>query len=358
MKTVKKAVQQKIVLDEKIISPDRNIFLTIAGEDGNIIRDGTGELIEERPLSYDSELQKYGTVLIISPDLPLQYLRFYFSSPDHEIPEEYAPEDYRLIEGTTGAQGQEIVPLGYFIDYFLSVNTKADPLYKSSVENFIRANRTGVKSYISGAVNELETKTKLYFAERTVTESKDFYFDRFTAHLWQQAVNYPPVNEIVSFKLKYGSAEFIDISTTLLIHDRMMGTIEFLPVPGGDGSGLYSLLLGKLSGYAVSLLSHSTLERIPALFRITYKTGLFFSGQEEQEKEAVRQAVCRRALMKILPTIDPSVRMPSWSEGIDGVSTSWSYANDRMFQMFRDQEEEFCFNLKMKYGRNIDAIII
>ncbi|GAB1348364.1 hypothetical protein MASR1M107_05760 [Ignavibacteriales bacterium] len=100
------------------------------------------------------------------------------------------------------------------------------------------------------------------------------------------------------------------------------------------------------------------IERIPCFFHATYRTGIFSASTDKSEKEMIRQLVSRRALVKLLPVIDPGFRQTGRTEGIDGVSSSRSYAGDRFLNIFQQQEEETCKYLMQKYGKNFELIIL
>ena len=350
MKQIQKGVTQVIALDQ-VLTTGKHVSVSLVGENGTTILTQT--------LTYNTDTKLYQASVTIPQDVTNQYLRFYFQATDATILPAYYPEDYELVDGLfTGIQA-EIVPTSYFIDYILSANTKLDSLYKTAISKFVADNRPAFQKYLQTATYQLERECRLFFSERTITgEKKDFFYDKFSMHLWQFMVQNPPINSLVSFKLVYANSVIADIDPSLFVWDRKGGIIEFLPVPSGDSMGLYSLLMSNLSGLTLTILTNSTLERVPAMFRVDYKTGLIYSGTDPNEREAIRQAVARRALVNILPIIDPTVRQPSFSEGLDGVSTSRSYGTDRMMKDYREQEKQFIHDLRTEYGRNIDMVVV
>ncbi|MGE5680371.1 MAG: hypothetical protein ACM34K_05765 [Bacillota bacterium] len=357
MKNIKKGVATLIALDQANLPQGKTITLTIIGEYGNVLKDKDNALIQDLPLSYNSTTFKYESRVFISDEETEQYIRLYFNGNDVSIDEAYQPEDARLISLSPVALA-ELVPTQYFIDYVLAASAKMDEAFKASSEEFIRTNRNAIQSYLQSAQGDLERATKLYFTERTVTDKRDYYFNNFPANLWLTTVFNPPINELVSFELFYGNTKIAEISKALLVINREMGTVEFLPAPGGDSAGLYSLLLSNVNGLALALLGPSTVERVPGMFVLSYKTGLIYQGSDPYEKESIRHAVARRTLSKLLPIIDPGARTPSRTEGIDGVSTTLSYSVDKMFQKLKEEEETFINDLMMKYGRGVEAIVV
>lgn len=355
MITIKKGSEVTITLDQSLES-GKTITLSIFDEFGEPLKKADNAEIKEIPLAFNSTTNKYEVALTIHADTPDQFIRLYYDSTDAVIEDIYQPED-AVIKSMV--LGQQIVPVSYFVDWVLASDYKDDPSYKNAVDGYVKNNRQGVEKYLASAIDKLEKKTKLFFAERTITsEKKDYFFDRFNMHLWQFAVHHPPINELVKFELYYANNPIADISPSLFVHDREMGLIEFLPLPGGESSGLYTLLLSNLSGTALTVLSHSNLDRVPCMFRATYKTGLFYKGADQTEKDGLRSLICKKALRDIMPIIDPATRTPSRSEGIDGVSASISYGNDRLMQVLKEEEDEYCNDLRLKYGRDIDMVIV
>lgn len=357
MKKIYSGHSQTIALDQEGIQSGKTIFLTVFAETGKPVKDSLNVNLANIALSYNSTSKKYEKSITIHADTPQQYVRLYFFSSDTSIDDQYQPEDAQLVSPTSEL-AIELVPTQYFIDSVISVDSKLDETYKIAVDNYVKQNRSAIRDMLNAAQGDLEAQTSLYMTERIITdEKKDYYFDRFRLHLWQFAVNYPPLNELLDFQIKYGDVEIVKIDLKMFVHDRMTGIIEFLPVPNAT-QGLYSLLLQNLSGAAAGILFAGTVERIPSFFRATYKTGIIYEGSDPREKEMVKQAVCKKALQKILPIVDPGIRQPSRSESIDGVSSSRSYGGTQMLQMFAQEEEQFVHYIKKRYGKNFEMVII
>jgi len=352
MKEIRRNIAETIILDQDLPAA-KDIQL-------NIFSEGGKPVLNNIALTYNSTTKKYGTTVTIPGTVEPQYLRFYFSSSniDVRIEQKYNPEDYILKDTAIASAATEIVPVQFFLDYVVSSSSKLEEGFEDTVRNYAENNRDGLRSMIITAQAELERACRLYFTERTISESKDYYFDAFAMNLWQVVVNNSPINSLEKFEIIYGQSPIADLNTQLFVWERMMGIIEFLPVPGGDSAGMYSLLMNNLSGMALSIFSNSNIERIPNMFRITYKTGLIYEGCDKIEKEDIRQAVSRRALIKLLPILDPSVRQRSRSEGIDGVSSNRSYGTSDLIKTMKEEELVYIHDLRMKYGRNIDMVIV
>lgn len=356
---IRKGIPVRLILGQAQVPSEATILLSIVGENGSPIKKADGTLITDISLSEYQGTGVYYTDLTLHADTPDQYIRLFYTSNEVNIQSLFQPQDAKLIGSYT--KTAETVPLQYFLDYVLNGANNLDPLYRKAINGYVAANRDGVRSFIAAAESDLERKTKLYFAERTISDEKrDHFFDRYSCHLWQFAVAYPPINELISFELKYGNNKVANISPNLFVFDRVEGLIEFLPAPSGDSAGIYSVLMNNLAmtGTGLTFLTAANLERIPAMFRATYKTGLIYNGCDEKEKESIRMAISNRALMKILPKVDPAMRTGSYSEGIDGVSGSRNYIVKEVLREYKEQEEEFCNDLRMKYGRNLDMVIV
>jgi hypothetical protein len=136
-----------------------------------------------------------------------------------------------------------------------------------------------------------------------------------------------------------------------------MGTVEFLPLPTGPTSYLYQVLYQNLSGFAVSFL-YGGLGRVPGFFNYTYETGLFTDQTDQNEKESIRFAIGRRAMIKVLPFLDPIMRMNSQSESLDGQSATISYNSREYLKSLKEEDKEFVYTMRKNYARNIGAVII
>jgi hypothetical protein len=356
MKKFKKGISISVPLDQVIVEGNV-ILLTIYGEDGNPINDNENYPIVNKQLTYDSITKKYLVELTINANTPEQYLRLYFDSINVDIAPEYQPEDACLIDNTVVLQ--ELVPVQYFIDNIINVDSKMDIAYRKGFIQYINNNRTAIRDYLFAAQSQLETETQVYFTEREVTDEKrDYYFDSFRSNLWYYKTRYNPLTEFISFKLKFGENELIQISKEFFVVDKDAGTIEFLPSASGNTSSLYTFLLTNMTGLSYNILSGGILDRVPCLFHVHYKTGIIHSGSDPVEKNAVRLAVAQRALVQLLPLVDQAMRSASITEGLDGVSTSYNFNPEKVINFYKEEEAKFIKNIKQKYSQNIHMVIV
>jgi hypothetical protein len=358
MKFYKKGIAQTIVLDQAGIASNSTIKFSIVGEDGTHLKDSANTDLKDITLVYNATSLKFEKEITILATTPEQYIRLYFYGTGGVVVSSiYYPEDAKL-EANIGVvtASAEIVPVQYYIDYILAASAKVnDPNFQTAVQAYI-ADKNGIRSFLKSAQDDLEKDAEMYFTERTLTEKRDNFYEEFPSHLWQFQVAYPPLNELVSMQIMYGDNLVADIGVNLFVHDRMMGLIEFLPLPGGSSAGLYTLLLENISGVAITILRGGLLRRIPNMFKATYKTGIFV-GADEFEKEGLRKAISRRAFMDSMHIIDPAGRQGNDSESIDGVSKSRTFRTDKILDKLQKEETEYIKKLQKKYGKTINMVI-
>jgi hypothetical protein len=135
-----------------------------------------------------------------------------------------------------------------------------------------------------------------------------------------------------------------------------MGTLEFLPT--AIQGNLFTALINGVSGLGISIMNSGSFNRIPFLFRIKYTYGLNFPTLPDAEKEAIRQAIGCHTLIKILPILDPSVRVTSGSKSIDGVSKSQNSGMAALLKTYEEQEKIFVNNIKRKYALHFDMGVV
>lgn len=356
MKTIKKGVSQLITLDQEGLGSGKFVYLTMVGADGVVLKDSTDADIKDLALSYNASLL-YEVAVTVKPGEPEQFIRLFFYATNADVDNKYYPEDAKLEavagELTTTA---EIVPVQFFIDYILASTSRLDPAYEEAITAYSN-DRTGLRSFLKSAQDTLEKDCELYFSERTLTENRNNYFERFGMNLWQIQVYYPPINELTSVKIKYGNTELLGVGVDLFTFDRMMGIIEFLPLPSGGSAGLYTMLLGNLSALGLAVITGGLIDRIPNFFEVTYKTGLVYAGADPYEVEGIRQAICRRAFLSLVHHVDPAARVVSESESIDGVSSSISSGVAKVITELKQDETSYLNSLRQKYGKNFNVVI-
>jgi hypothetical protein len=357
MKKILIGVSKSIVLDQTAIASGKHVYVTLIGEDGIPLKDSQDHTLSEVPLTCDSTSHLYGTAaLTISTDTVPQYIRLFFYSTDADIDDNYYPEDAQLLSNSLTPTA-EIVPVQYFIDFILATKSKLDLDYEDAVNNYI-ADKSGLKSFLMAAQGDLERDCELYFTPRTLVEKRDNYFERFSMHLWQMQLWYPPIIELIDIKIMYGTAQIANIGKEYFTYDNNMGILEFLPLPGGDTSAIYTLLINNISAMGISIMRGGNFERIPNMFVVTYSSGLFRPDADPIEKESIRVAVAKKAYLSLLNFIDPRKRNASESESIDGVQTAKTFKTDKIVEDLKKDEDQFIKSLQRKYGKGLDAVVV
>lgn len=356
MKKILIGTAQTIVLDQTGIPENKDILLSIVGEDGSHLTDSEGDELKNLPLSYNSTTSKYQVATIINSSTAPQYIRLYFSSAHYTIENNYFPEDAKL-ESRAATYNVEIVPASYFEEFFIALSSRLDPNYKAAFTAYIE-DKESIRTALNAAIFDLETEIEVGIVEQEMFEQRDNFFDRFNMHLWQMQLTRPPINELVEVKIKFGQNIITGDLKSHFVIDKMTGIIEFLPLPAGGTEDYYSILLNNVSGMAMSLLYGGVFERIPNMFQVTYKTGIFTNGADPREKDSIRRAICRRAFMDISKVVDPTTRAGSESESIDGVSSSINYRSLDVFKEMKEDEKEFVDRMRKKYAKGVDMVVI
>jgi hypothetical protein len=98
--------------------------------------------------------------------------------------------------------------------------------------------------------------------------------------------------------------------------------------------------------------------RVPCLFRIDYTHGLDFPNLSNQERESIRNAVGRRALINVLPKIDPLVRATSESKSIDGASKSKTGGIKDYLKEYKTEDAAWCASMQREYGSGFEIAVV
>lgn len=357
MKTLLKGIAQKIYLDQTGLADGKTIKLSIIGEDGNPLISNTDTQLKDIVLEYDSLVSKYGKEIQFKDSTPKQYVRLYFFSSNATINPDYYPEDAHLDESVLTAAA-EIVPFGYLRDFYLNARTQMDAKHKLIIDAFL-ADKKGVQSNIAAAQNDLEIDLEMFLTPREKLEVRDNYLEKFSENFWQFQVSYPPIIDLLEFKLKIGNNPLADISTDLFSVNHQMGTIEFVPFPTENSAGYFSYLLYGTIGLAATAISGmGGYARIPNMFHCKYTCGLFSPTADSIEKEGIRATIARKALMRILTLTDPKVTKGNRSENVDGGSASESYSTDKLFKQWIDEENKWAYGMKKRYGKLVNVAVI
>ncbi len=353
-----------LTLDSALVDSTMQVAVTIVGEDGTVASDSSLAPIESRAAVYSDSLQKFALSVTIDPATPPQFLRVMWVATDNAgnqvtIEPSYATEDYRLMpQPGTATVGAEIVPVSWFVDSFIAPDQKRDKAFKDAVTAYVNANYETVREELNAALGRIEFKinTKLFATEDT--SDRDWYFEDFRSNFWMIQTNFRPITKVNSYKLAYGAADYSlsdELSKQIMV-DKSMGTLEF--VPTSLSGNLLTALLQGLTGLGISMLQDGGFARVPLLFRVSYQYGLDFPNLPTPEKSALRFGVARNALIELLPRIDSSMRLPSESKSVDGVSKSRSGGVQKILDDYRKDEKDWVEDVKKRYNLAVNIVVV
>jgi hypothetical protein len=364
MKQVIRENTNRIYLeDANFIENLFTVTVSIFDEAGNFAKDSTNADIQDKTAIFDTTLNQYYIEILFLPTLPIGYLRAFWDvikisdGVTQNVNSAYTPQDLELVS-YAGATSQEpqIVPISFFLDNYVMKNEKLDAQYKQAIDTYIASNRNDISRWLMASQGNLELTTKLTFFTKQETIKSDYYSQIFQNEYWLQQPYNRPVISLESFKLVYGAQE-VDLITEIknfIIVDQKMGTLQFLPI--STSGTFYQVLMMNINALALTA-AFNTGSVIPSLFHYTYTYGLNFITLDQSMKESIRQAISRNTLIRLLPIIDPSVRITSSSKSMDGVSKSQTSGIAAMLKEFKEEEKQWVADIKMKYGTMIDMAI-
>ena len=355
----------RVYLTDAAITTDTNttVSLSVFDEAGNFVKDSGGNDLSEKAATWDATPAKFYVDLNFSPTATPGFIRLMWyaeiSSVSVQLNDANTPADYELIAtGNAVAVQPQAVPITYWLDNYVAGNLRADASFKAAIAAWTASNRRDMDRILRSAQGDLELGTKLTFFSVQEILQRDYMMQDFRSEWWMLQTDHRPIISVDSYQLVYGANPPIAISDELkdaLIVNKMAGSIKFVPTT--MHGNLFTALITNVAALGVTIMQDGGYNRLPALFRVTYTHGLDFPNLPQNEREYMRHAICRSALMKALPQIDPIVRQTSISKSIDGVSKSKSGGMQQMMQQWQAEEDRFKFDLMRKYGTHIDMVI-
>ena len=350
------------------------LYATIAGENGGPLKTDTGvelsnisnddtQPIAKLLISYDSVAKEYKAVFNLDPATKVQYGRIYWyatlAGVPVDLPSDHTPEDVEIAASFKIAPAtSQIMPVQVFLDRFIAADAKMDAKYKAAVNAFVAASRSYMAQELFAAQGDLEREIKMKFFATQAHMERDFFQQEFRSEFWLQQVDYKPIISVDHYFLKYGSDGIEiteDIADKMMVENRM-GTIEFLPT--SVSGTLFAALLTNVSALGLSIMADGGYSRVPCLFRIDYTHGLDFPNLSDQERESIRNAVGRRALINVLPKIDPLVRATSESKSIDGASKSKTGGIKDYLKEYKTEDAAWCASMLREYGSGFEIAVV
>ncbi len=347
------------------------VTLTVVGESGDVLTDNSGNPLRFStvlptpsgmlPLTYDGTAKKYKVGFQFNSAINDEYVRAYWAASNSGVPVDltgYYPEELSIVRSMPSVVAPQICSAQYFLDAFLAADEKLDDEYSDAITAFTADGKINLARELLASQGELERRTKLKFFITPLTMERDFYMQEFRNEFWQQQTDWRPVVSLDSFLLVYGGTP-IDVSNNIasqMAVDKKMGIIEFLPtVVSGN---LFTMLISSISALGATIVARGDYSRVPMLFRIEYKAGLDFPNLSPAQKESIRRAVCRNALINLFPRIDPMVRKGSESLSLDGASRSKSNQITQIIQTYKEEEKQWVSEIMREYGTNVDIAVV
>ncbi len=344
------------------LSNTNQALLSIYGEGGTPLQDNTGTSLVRIAAAWVDNVG-FQKAIQFGDATPPQMVRVFWLVNDANgnavsIDASYQPADFELVAITGDLVTPEALPSTLFEDAFLSVDTKLDSDYKNAVAAYKKKDSAQFRRDLLTAQGDIEyaLKSKFFLTEETIC--RDYYVNDFRSNFWQVQTNHRPLHQVTSFKLVYGTKE-IDITPDLaseIIVDPLMGTMEFLPTT--VSGSLFTALMTNIAALGITILNDGGYSRVPNLFHITYDYGLDFPNLTPAQKQSIRFAIGRHAMINLLPILDPVVRRQSISRGIDGVSKSQSTGIPQLLKTYREDEATWIAEIQRDLDLNTEFIVV
>jgi hypothetical protein len=314
-------------------------------------------------ISYDGTAKQYKVTFSLDPATKPQYGRIYWyatlAGVPVDLPPDHQPEDVEIaVSFKTAPATSQIMPVQVFLDRFIAADAKMDAKYKAAVAAFVATNRNYMAQELFAAQGDLEREIKMKFFATQAHMERDFFQQEFRSEFWLQQVDYKPIISVDHYFVKYGSTG-VEITTDIadkMMVDPKMGTIEFLPTT--VSGTLFAALLTNVSALGLSIMADGGYSRVPCLFRIDYTHGLDFPNLSNQERESIRNAVGRHALINVLPKVDPLMRATSESKSLDGASKSKSGGVKDILKDYRDEDKAWIASMQREYGSGFEIAVV
>ena len=350
----------RLFLDDAAVTVTGDtVTVSIVDEAGKVVNDAAGNSLQNLPCTFLTD--KYYRDITFAANTPTGYLRAVWNVVKSGLSVSLSPwnnpQDVKL-DTSSIQQTSEILPVRVFLDEFLAGEATLDETFLDAIRAFEEHDKDAFRKKVLAAQGDLERDIKTKFFPTALEWNIDYYEDTFKDTFWLQTMPIRPIISVDSYKLVYGGQD-VTISNNIasqMVVNKEMGTIEFLPtVLAGN---LFVIMAATITAMGATLVGRGEFSRIPLLFRILYTGGLDWMNLEPQKKESIRQAVGTRALINILPKIDPYIRKQSISRSIDGASKSVSSGMNTVIKQYQEQDKEFVKTIQRELGTNLDMGVI
>jgi hypothetical protein len=353
----------RIFLDDSNFAVDEfTVTATVVDESGLIVKDKNANDLKNVSARFIADKTRYAIDLSFDPNTKTGSLRiFWVAIKDGlslDVDEQYTPQDIQLVATSTLTEmGSEILSITDFLDSYLAAEASLDDNFIDAINVYAQRNRKKLRSQILAAQGDIQRDIKIHFFPTKSKMDRDYNQQNFWSEFWMQQTDWRPVISVDSYKLVYGNNSS-DLSQNLkdqMVVNKEMGTIEFLPTI--FSGNLFTILVSNVNAVAATIIAGSSYDRIPMLFRIEYTDGLDFANLPAPEKESIRNAVGRRALINLLPKVDPSLRNQSESLSLDGASHSASSGMTKVIEGYIEEEKKWTKSIMKQYGTHVDFAV-
>lgn len=331
--------------DLNIADNSYTVTYSLRNEMGEFVKDKANNEIKNVAAKIETKEKKFFADLELATDARGKYVRLEFVIKKGNL---FVPSSAALIDLIIdkGAKQVELVPISYLKDYALNSNLNSK--LKTAIANY---KDDGFREKIASAHSYLETQLEMSLYPVTKMEKHDWFKDNMKETFWMVQLYEWPIISVQSYKLYYGVEEILEIPAEYLQLNKEMGIVEYLPT--GDQPFFMIFYNVGVEATQFSLFSRGLgSERLPNVFHITYTHGLDFYNLTDSQQSEIRDAISRRALVSLLPRLDPDTLIASHSTSVDGMSHSKTNRGLDWINGAKQDEAEWIRVFKRKYNKN------
>ena len=207
------------------------------------------------------------------------------------------------------------------------------------------------------AQRDMERETNIAsFGLGLFSEKYDYILQDFASSFWNLQMRHGPIQDVVSYKMMWGTQEIGTFETTWLSVDKDMNMLELIPNALGVSGLMYTALIAGLTTIIPGFVMY---QRIPCVFHVTFHAGLDFDNMDETQQDSFSYAIARRAILRWMPFMRPR-GTGSESISIDGASQSQSFGRAEyafLVETLKNEDTEWIQNIRNEFGTNMTVDI-
>ena len=347
--------KNKVVLEDvEIDNATYKVTYSVQNEIGEYVHNKAGTDIDSLDAQFNTTAKKFYAEFELDPDSKGKDWRLVFTILDQNnnyISSDGAIVDLRVVSYVNSIK---LVTTSYFKDYILG--GKLDSDIKSRLDNY--PDNDIMKSLLASH-GELEHELEMSLTPREIeNEQHDWFADSLKATYWMIQTFFYPIIDVQSYFLYYGREKVMELKSELLQLNKDMGIIEYLPT-SNDSPFFLIFHQAGLEATNLSLFNRfMNGDRLPNVFRISYRHGLDFMNLPEAEQEEIKFAIARRAMFKVLPRVSPEITTSQKSMSVDGASYNRGYKGLEWFSLEEKKEAAWIKSMKLRYNKHIKSITV